>query len=128
MSNKLKWLYAKNIWIEAEQKVSHFIDKILDSYNDIIYTIINEDKKFQMKWENWWDIDIKVKIEWIEKDINIQVKYSIKSKKKVKNFEEWKWIYMIDWIWNKNEEELRLFITLLFLNHLNNYNISLWNI
>ena len=114
-----KWLIWKEKWAKYEEKVLKIIKDIIEKYN-IIFVISTWENK-QLKWKKWWDIDILV---WFDKlKIPIQVKYSVKWKSKINKYSK-KWIEIIDW--KKNEEELKYFITLLFLKYLQTVNKSLW--
>ena len=114
-----KWLIWKEKWAKYEEKVLKIIKDIIEKYN-IIFDISTWENK-QLKWKKWWDIDILV---WFDKlKIPIQVKYSVKWKSKINKYSK-KWIEIIDW--KKNEEELKYFITLLFLKYLQTVNKSLW--
>lgn len=126
--NRLVGIEARNNWKESEKLVWEIIEEILEWYKDLVFSIVSEWTWEQMKWEKWWDIDIKVNLfhKEVKHDINIQVKHWRKSPKKIKSYEEWKWIYMIDWVNEKTREELKYFISLMFLNYLNKYNLHFW--
>ena len=126
MTNIEKWREALKAWNAYEKEVIEYIKTILKKYNHLVYKIIDWKNK-QIKWEKWWDVDVKVIIR-IDDSRDISIPIQIKKKRKwdnkIKSYEK-KWISIIDW---KTWEELSYFITLLFIQYLSEYNKSLWTI
>ena len=126
MNNIEKWREALKVWSAYEKEVIEYIKIILERYNHLVYEIIDW-KNEQIKWEKWWDVDVKIVIRINDLEdisIPIQIKKKRKWDNKIKSYEK-KWISIIDW---KTWEELKYFITLLFIQYLSKYNKSLWTI